>query len=64
MNSRKETVRIEALFDRAGAVLLICAAAAAMDELIPDEGGALTFRSLCALAIAVSAFRLISGLFG
>ena len=57
-------MRIEALFDRAGAVLLICAAAAAMDELIPDEGGALTFRSLCALAIAVSAFRLISGLFG
>ncbi len=55
---------IENLSDKARALLLICAAAAAMETLTRDERGALAFRSLCALATAVGAARLMMELLG
>lgn len=55
---------MDAISAAARALLLICAAAAAMDMVLKDERGALAFRSVCALAVAVGACRLAAGLFG
>lgn len=55
---------IETLTGHARALLMICAVAAAMETLVRDERGALAFRSLCALAVAVGAARLAAGLLG
>ena len=54
----------DALSEHARGLLLICAAAAAMETLTRDERGALAFRSLCALAVAVGAVRLAANLLG
>ena len=43
------------------ALFSICVAAAAMDVLVVDRRAALSFRSLCALASAVCAARVILG---
>ncbi len=55
---------VEALSAHVRALLMICAAAAAMETLTRDERGALAFRSLCALAVAVGAARLMAALLG
>ncbi len=53
-----------AIMRAAGSLFGVCAAAAGMEML--SQGGRLgtAFRSLCALAVAVMALRLVAGMLG
>lgn len=55
---------MKAMSEAAGSLFGVCAAAAGMEML--SQGGRLdpAFRSLCALAVAVMALRLVAGMLG
>ena len=55
---------METLSRAAAGLFVLCAAAAGMDLLVQEGRLAPAFRSLCALAVAVMALRLVVGLIG
>lgn len=55
---------MELLFESARGLFAICAVAAAVDLLLGEARGALAFRSVCALAVATAAVRLLLRLLG
>ena len=54
----------QALSEAIKGLFAICAAVAAMDLLIGHQSSALSFRSLCALSVALCALRLVASLLG
>lgn len=55
---------MEAVSRGAAALFALCAAAAGMELLVQEGRISSAFRSLCALAVAMMALRLVAGIIG